>query len=387
MWYFTSPEIVFGEDSLSRLDEIVGNRALIVTDKTVVSLGHADLVKQRLSSVGIDCLLFDGVEPEPSIETAKKGAEIAQKFAPDWIVGLGGGSVIDAAKAIWVSYERPDINPDEINPFDDLGLRRKAKMIAIATTSGTGSDANWGLVLTEPVEGRKLVLGCREVQPDIAVVDPIFAMSMPPQLTADTGMDVLTHAIEGYISKWRNDFSDGLCLKAMQLVFQYLPVAYHDGGNAEAREKMHNAASLAGLGFGNSMLAITHSAGHALGAVFHIPHGRAVGLFLPYIINFTAEVSAARYAEIVHFLRLGDSEDGNAVAVLPEAIRRLMRSINQPLTIKDLGIDYDSFEKQLTRMVSHADMDTFTVTSPRIPTSEEFEKVFRCAYTGKDVDF
>ena len=387
MWYFISPEIVFGEDSLSRLDEITGNRALIVTDKTIVNLGFADLVKQRLAAVGIDCQLFDEVEPEPSIDTVKRGVEIVAELAPDWIVGLGGGSVIDVAKAIWVSYERPDVKPEEINPFEYLGLRRKARFIAIATTSGTGSDTNWGLVLTDSSEDRKLGLGCREVHPDIAIVDPVFVMSMPPQLTADSGMDALTQAIEAYTSRWRNDFSDGLCLKAMQLIFQYLPVAYSDGQNNEAREKMHNAASIAGLGFGNSMLAIAHSMGHALGSLFHIPHGRTVGLFLPYTIQFTAEVAADRYNEIVHFLRLGNNDGGNGAVTLVKAIRRLARSIDQPLTISELDISRDSFQESLPRLVSHANMDTQTVTSSRIPTSEEFEKLFCYAYDGKAVDF
>ncbi len=387
MWYFVSPEVAFGQDSVSRLDEIQGKRALIVTDKTIVKLGLGNLVQQHLSAAGIQCFFFDAVEPEPSLETVKKGAEMVNQVAPDWIVGLGGGSVIDVAKAIWIAYERPDIRSEEINPFGYLGLRQKARMIAIPTTSGTGSDCNWGIVLTDSAESRKLGLGSREVHPDISIVDPIFAASMPPRLTADSGMDVLTHAIEGYVSNWHNDFSDGLCLKAIQLVFQYLPRAFQDGKDTEAREKMHNAASIAGLGFGNSMAGIAHSAGHALGALFHIPHGRTVGLFLPYAIEFSAEVSAARYADIAQFLRLGNGPNSSAAAALASAVRRLMQNINQPMTIKDLGIGKEEFERLLDKLVSHADMDTQTVTSPRIPTSEQFMKLFRYAYAGTEVDF
>lgn len=387
MWYFISPEVVFGEDALSHLDELQGKRAFIVTDKNMINMGFSDQVKEHLSIAGIDCQIFSEVEPEPSIETVKRGAEVLRDYAPDWIVGLGGGSVIDAAKAIWVLYERPDIQPEEINPFDHLWLRRKARLIAIPTTSGTGSDTNWGLVLTDTAESRKLGLGCREIHADIAIVDPMFVMSMLPQLTADTGMDALTHAVEGYASGWKNDFSDGLCLKAIKLIFKYLPRAYHDGQDKEAREKMHNAASIAGLGFGNSMLAIAHSTGHALGALFHIPHGRTVGLFLPYTIEFAADISTDYYAEIAHFLKLEDTQGEKAVSSLVQAIRNLAQSIKQPLTIKDLGISRDNFKKSLPKLVSYADMDTQTVTSARIPTTDELEKMFLYAYDGKHVDF
>lgn len=387
MWYFVSPEIVFGEDALQRLTELEGKRAFIVTDKNMVTLGFVDQVKKYLSQAGIECGLFDEVEPEPSIETVKKGAEAMRRYAPDWVVGLGGGSVIDAAKAMWVLYERPDIEPAEINPFTPLGLRKKARLIAIPTTSGTGSEATWAIVLTETAEGRKLGLGNRETHADIAIVDPIFATIMPPQLTADTGMDVLTHAVEGYTSAWKNDFCDGLCLKAIQLVFQHLPRAYRNGQDKEAREKMHNAASIAGLGFGNSMAALAHSMGHSLGAVFHIPHGRAVGLFLPYTIEFTGNMAVDRYAEIAHFLRLKESEEAKAVASLTQAIRQLAHSINQPLSIKDLGISRDNFENSLANLVSNAEMDSQTVTSSRIPTTEEFERLFCYAYDGKSIDF
>jgi len=369
MWYFISPEIVYGEDALSRLDELEGKRTFIVTDKQIVSIGFADRVRERLSQAGMECRVYDEVESEPSIETVKKGAESARIYGPDWIVGLGGGSVMDAAKSIWVLYERPDIEPAEINPFAPLGLRKKARLITIPTTSGTGSDCNWGLVLTDTSEQRKLGLGSHEAHADIAIVDPVFVIGMSPQLTADTGMDALTHAIEGYTSNWKNDFCDGLCLKAVQLVFQYLPRSYHNGQDEEAREKMHNAASIAGLGFGNSMAGLAHSTGH------------------PYTIEFTATVAADYYAEIAHLLKLEHTEIEKAAFSLAQAVRQLAQNINQPLTIKDLGISNSSFENSLPKLVSNADMDTQTVTSARIPTTDEFEKLFRYAYDGKTVDF
>jgi alcohol dehydrogenase class IV len=387
MWYFISPEIVYGEDSLSRLEELKGKRALIVTDKQIESIGFVAQVRERLSQAGIDCRVYDEVESEPSIENVKKGAEAVRIYEPDWIVGLGGGSVMDAAKTMWVLYERPDVEPAEINPFVPLGLREKARLITIPTTSGTGSDCNWGLVLTDTSERRKLALGCHEAHADIAIVDPMFAIGMPPQLTADTGMDALTHAIEGYTSNWKNDFCDGLCLKAIQLVFQYLPRAYNNGQDEEAREKMHNAASIAGLGFGNSMAGLAHSTGHSLGAMFHIPHGRTVSLFLPYTIEFTATVAADYYVEIAYLLKLEHTKAEQAAFTLAQAVRQLAWNINQPLTIQSLGISRDSFESALPKLVSNADMDTQTVTSVRIPTTEEFEKLFRYAYDGKTVDF
>jgi len=386
MWYFVSPDVVFGEDAISHLDEITGKRALIITDINMVNMGFSEVVKKHLSMAGLEYQVFDSVESEPSVATVKKGAEVASSYRPEWIVALGGGSVMDAAKAIWVLYEKPDIQPEEINPFELLQLRQKARLITIPTTSGTGSDSNWGFVLTDTSESRKLALGCREVHADIAIVDPQFAAKMPPELTADTGMDALTHAIEGYTSGWKNDFSDGLCLKAIQLIFKYLPRAYRDGTDNEAREKMHNAASIAGLGFGNSMASIAHSTGHSLGALFHIPHGRAVGLFLPYAIEFAADISATSYREIAHLLEL-ETESISAAASLARAVKSLAQDINQPLKIKDLGISHDSFECSLSKLVSYADMDTQTVTAARVPTINEYEKLFRYAYDGKTVDF
>jgi alcohol dehydrogenase class IV len=387
MWYFVSPEVVFGEDALAHLDELVGKRALLVTDKNIVKAGFADRVLGHLKKAGIEYRTFDEVEPEPDLKLVEKGALIARDYKPDWLIGLGGGSAIDAAKAIWVLYERPDISPDQINPFEYLGLRKKAKLITIPTTSGTGSDTNWGLVLTDTVEKRKLGVGAREIHADLAIVDPVFAMSMSKQLTADTGMDALTQAIEAYTSRWKNDFSDGLSLKAIQLIFEYLPRAYSDGRDSVAREKMHNAASITGLAFGNSMAALAHSTGHAFGPIFKIPHGRAVGMFLPYAIEFSASVAQKDYAEIAHLLKLRNTEGQAAVNDLIYAIRELAKSIDQPLSIKDMGISRADFKTSLPTIVAHADMDTQTVTSARIPSTAEFERFFWCAYDGKTVDF
>jgi alcohol dehydrogenase class IV len=388
VWYFNSPEVIYGEDALSHLDTLQGERAFIVTDPTILKLGFVDMVKKHLNEARMQVKVFAAVEPDPSLQTVRRGAEIIRDFAPDWIVGLGGGSSIDAAKSMWILYERPDLHPAEINPFSDLGLRQKARLIAIPTTSGTGAEATWAIVLTDTEEKRKLGLGAREALADIAIVDPALAMNLPPQITADTGMDVLTHAVEGYTSAWRNDFCDGLCLKAIQLVFEYLPRAYANGSeDFEAREKMHNAACIAGLGFGNSMAALAHALGHALGGVFHVPHGRAVGLFLPYTIEFTIRGRATRYAEIARFLSLSAGDEAEGAASLVHAIHDLARQIDQPLTIRDLGIAQEDFEANLPKLVANAETDTSMVTSIRVPSTEQCEQLFRYAYEGKEIGF
>ena len=386
MWFFSSPEIVFGEDALSYLSEIEGHRAFIVTDQNMVRLGFVELVAEQLKQAGTEYQVFAEVEPDPSLETVKRGAQAALAYEPDWIVGLGGGSAMDAAKAVWVLYERPDMEPDEISPIETLGLRKKARLITVPTTSGTGAEATWALVLTDTKERCKLGLGSRENVADIAIVDPVFAAELPPQLTADTGMDALTHAVEGYTCTWRNDFSDGLCLKAIELVFDHLPRAY-EKGDREAREKMHNAACIAGLGFGNAMAALAHSLGHSLGAVFHVPHGRAVGLFLPYTIEFVVRGGGTHYAEIARFLGLPAESEEEGAASLASAIRGLIKRLGQPTTIGELGISSAEFEAGLTKLVENAENDSCAVTSPRIPSAEEFERLFRYAFEGMVVDF
>jgi alcohol dehydrogenase class IV len=386
MWFFNSPEIVYGEGALGYLSEIEGQRAFIVTDQNMVKLGFVDEVIGHLKEAGIETRVFAEVEPDPSLETVKRGAQAALAYEPDWIVGLGGGSPMDAAKAVWVLYERPDMEPDEINPIETLGLRRKARLITIPTTSGTGAEATWAIVLTDTEGQCKLGLGSRENMADIAIVDPMFAAALPPQLTADTGMDALIHAVEGYTCTWRNDFSDGLCLKALRLVFDYLPRAY-EKGDLEAREKMHNAACIAGLGFGNAMASLAHSMGHSLGTIFHVPHGRAVSLFLPYTIEFSVRGEETRYAEIARFLGLPAESEEQGAASLVSAIRGLLNRLGQPTTIGELGISRDEFEAGLTKLVENAGNDSMTITSPRIPSTEEFEQLFRYAYEGRNVDF
>jgi len=387
MWYFDSPRIVHGEDALSHLATIQGKKAFIVTDDNLARLGYVESVTQELAGAGIDSDIFAEVEPEPSVQTVLRGAELMRRFEPDWVIGLGGGSVMDAAKAIWILYERPDIAPEEINPFDTYNLRQKARLIAIPTTSGTGSEATWAIVLTDTVELRKMGLGTRECIPDIAIVDPQFVADLPATITADTGMDALTHAFEAYVNTWHNDYTDGLALQAIRLVFEYLSSAWENGDDGEAREHVHNAATIAGLACSNSLFALAHSLGHSLGAVFHIPHGRAVGMFLPYTIEYSAPAGCARYMDIARFLGRPAGNELEAGAALAAEVRTLARQIGQPASIAEAGVDRAAFEAQLETLIEHAESDTQTITSPRVPDLDEFERLFRYAYDGRCIDF
>jgi len=389
MWFFKSPEVVFGEEALGYLERLEGKRALIVTDEVIVGLGHADRVRRVLEGAGLKVEVFDRVEPNPSLETVQAGAAAMTAFQPDWIVGLGGGSPIDAAKAMWILYERPDMDPEGINPIEILHLRRKARLIAIPTTSGTGSDATWAVVLTNTAERRKLGLGSREDLPDIAIVDPSFVMAMPPRLTADTGMDALTHAFEGYTCVYRNDFSDGLCLIAARLVFNYLRRAYRDGTDVEARTKMHYAASIAGMGFGNSMASLAHGLGHSLGAVFHVPHGRAVSLFLPYVIEFCirGDPGTTCYGGLARFNDLPCSSEAEAASALAQAVRDLQKDLEQPTTLAACEITRQDLEKEMVLLVFNTGNDSSTVTSTRIPDDVEVRRLYEYALDGRPIDF
>jgi alcohol dehydrogenase class IV len=388
MWYFVVPEVVFGQDALSHLAELKGKSAFIVTDKNIVKLGLVDKVKEQLSQAEIQASVFDEVEPDPSLQTVQKGVALMNQYGPDLVVAVGGGSVMDAAKAMRVQYERPDIKPEEINPFiSDLGLGAKCKLVCIATTSGSGAEATFAVVLTDTADQRKLSLINREIVPDIAIVDPELARAMPPQITADTGMDVLTHAVEGFTCAWKNDFADGLCIKATQLIFEYLPRAVKDGNDMEAREKMHNAACIAGIGYINALAAMAHAAGHSLGALFHIPHGRAVGLFLPYTIEFIGEAREELWEEIAYAIKLEVPKGKKAATVLAQAIRRLARSINQPLSIQETGISLDSFNKAMEKLIDNVMADGTLIVSARIPNVAETEKFFGYVYEGKSIDF
>ena len=389
MWFFKAPECFFGEDALSQLEELTGKRAFIVTDANIQKLGFVEVVEQRLQEAGLETAVFSQVEPDPSLQTVMRGAQGMLDFEPDWVIGLGGGSCMDAAKAMWIVYERPDIDPAAISPLEDLGLRKKARLICIPTTAGTGSESNYAVVLTDTEAQRKLTLGSREATPDMAIVDPYFTMKLPASITADTGIDALSHAIEAFSCTWANDFTDGLCLKAAKMVFDYLPRAAANGGDDdEAREKMANAASIAGIVLGNSQVALAHAMGHSAGAVFkEVPHGRITAVFLPYTIEFVGNSGMGRYEDLSRYLGLSVNGETDAAQLLANAVRDLMKTVNLPVSLQEAGVDEDKLKQHLEMLVEHVEMDTNTLMSRRIPETEEVEQLFHYAFAGKSIDF
>ncbi|MCP4361792.1 MAG: iron-containing alcohol dehydrogenase [Chloroflexi bacterium] len=387
MWFFRAPESYFGEDALDQLNELTMQRVFIVTDENLVQLGHVQRVQDALPTA--DSHIFAEVEPDPSVKTIKRGANLMHEVGPDWIIGLGGGSCMDAAKAMWILYERPDLEPEEISPFETLNLRQKAHLICIPTTAGTGSEASHGIVLTDTEEQRKLTLGSREVTPDIAIVDPVFTAHLPQQITADSGIDALTHAVEAFSCNWANDFSDGLALQAARMVFDYLPRAVKNGADdEEAREKMANAAAIAGMTLGNSQVALAHAFGHSAGAVFHqIPHGRITAIFLPYTIQFVANGGVGRYGDLAMILGLPHEDEASAARQLAAAVCQLMQNIGQPTNLREVGISKDALDTNLSLLCDHVEMDANTLMSRRYPERDEIEQIFRYAFDGREVDF
>ncbi len=393
MWFFRSSTIVHGEDALQHLAELSGRRALIITDPNVRKVGLLDPALELLTQANMQTAIHDDVEPEPSLATIQHGAQIMQQFAPDWIVAIGGGSAMDAAKAMWVCYENPEIDLEALSPLEPIALRRKARLVAIPTTAGTGSEATWAFVITLPGDPpRKLGSGHPLAMPDLAIVDPRMTRTAPPRVTADSGMDALTQAIEGYLSTWANDYTDGLCLVATRLALDYLARAYHNPGDTAAQEKMANCAAIGGLGYINSMVGLAHSMGHALGAIFHLPHGRAVGLCLPYVIAFYASAARptevkTRFVELARFCGLRSGDEREAAQALIERIRALAGEIGQPLTIAEAGIAPADFERRLDALVDNAMNDTVIFASPRQPSADELRALFACAFHGRPVEF
>ncbi len=379
MWYFISPDIFFGEDALEKLRDVEGKQAFIVTDKVMMELGYVQKIQNLLD---MESVVFDEVEPDPSYETVIKGKEMIAKTESDVIIGLGGGSPMDAAKTIRVLYEMPDMEIESITPFTPLKIG-KTTLILIPTTSGTGSEATTAIVLTKKDEQRKTPTVNIKAGADIAIVDPSLAEALPPVVAANTGMDALSHAIDAYISEWKSDFADGLAIKAAEMIFQYLPRAYKDRNDREAKEKMHIAASIAGLAFGNSQAGLSHSLGHSLGAVFHLPHGKACGISLPYSLQFEAKEPEVMdlLAEFAYYLRIED------VAALVKKIFDLLTAIDIPHSLRETDISKEDFEARLDKLTENAGQDATAVTIKRTASNEEFRKLFECIYEGKEVDF
>ena len=379
MWWFVSPRIVFGDDAIELLENEKSERTLIVTDKRLNELGFIDTIKKYLKG---EVHVFDEVEPEPSIETAVKCSKFAKEIDADLIIALGGGSVMDVAKMTRILME-VEMDPEQITPFIDLrefGFEKKAKLIAIPTTSGTGAEVTWAMVLTNVKEKRKILAANREATPDIAILDYRFVEKLPPKLVAGTGLDALSHAIEGFVSPWKNDFSDAMCEKAVELIFKYLEKSYK--GDREARIKMHHAATIAGLGFGNSQAGVVHSMGHAFGALFKVHHGISVGLFLPYVLQYYLQDANAKgmLDELARKAGIKDAEN------LIDEIFNLMKSIDAPTKASEI-VEEKAYFDSIDDLVEHAMSDACIVTSPRCPDNKEMRGLFECAFYGKRVDF
>lgn len=409
MQWFRIPQRVYFEPGstqyLEKMPDI--SRAFIVTDPAMVELGYVNRVLYYLRKRRdyVHSKVFSQVEPDPSIETVKRGTAEMNEFKPDVIIALGGGSAMDAAKAMWLFYEYPETDFTALRlKFMDIRKRtykfpklgRKTKMVAIPTTSGTGSEVTSFTVISDNEKNTKYPLADYELTPDVAIIDPDFVMTVPPRITADTGMDVLTHAIEAYVSVMASDYTDAMAMKAIQLVFEYLPRAYRDGSDRRAREKMHNASCIAGMAFTNAFLGINHSMAHKLGGEFNIPHGRANAILLPYVIEYNAQkptkftsfpkyehyIADEKYAEIAKYLGLPASTTEEGVASLVKAIRDLMKELDMPATIAECGISRDAYEAKVEKLADNAFEDQCTTANPRMPLVKELEEIYWRAYTG-----
>ncbi|WP_338880426.1 iron-containing alcohol dehydrogenase [Clostridium perfringens] len=385
---FTLPrDIYHGKDSLKVLKSLEGKKAFIVIGGgSMKRFGFLDKVLSYLKEANMETKVFEGVEPDPSVETVMKGAKEMEEFNPDWIVSIGGGSPIDAAKAMWIFYEYPDFTFEKaIVPFGLPKLRRKAKFVAIPSTSGTATEVTAFSVITDYKAKIKYPLADFEITPDIAIVDPSLAETMPEKLVAHTGMDALTHAIEAYTASLRSNFTDPLALKAIEMVNMHLVNSYK--GDMEARGEMHEAQCLAGMAFSNALLGIVHSMAHKVGAVFHIPHGCANAIFLPYVIKYNRKACEDRYAQIARHIGLKGESERELTDALIDLINKFNKELNIPSSMKEYGIDENEFKANLKFIAHNAVLDPCTGSNPREIDDETMEKLYTCAYYGSDVDF
>ena len=402
---FTLPrDLYHGKDALESLKTLPGKKAIVVVGGgSMKRFGFLDKVEAYLKEAGMEVQLFEGVEPDPSVETVMKGAKAMQEFKPDWIVAVGGGSPIDAAKAMWVFYEYPDTKfEDLITPFSFPTLRTKAKFCAISSTSGTATEVTAFSVITDYAKGIKYPLADFNITPDVAIVDPALAATMPKKLTAHTGMDAMTHAIEAYVSTLHCEYTDPLALHAIEMINEYLVASYN--GDLDARAKMHDAQCLAGMAFSNALLGIVHSMAHKTGAAFadygaHIIHGAANAMYLPKVIAFNAkdETAKKRYGVIADFMGLGGETLDEKVANLITYLRGMNDALNIPHCIKNYGPDSypteqgfvpeEVFLERLPEIAKNAIADACTGSNPRQPSQEEMEKLLKCCYYDTEVDF
>ena len=402
---FTLPrDIYHGKGALEALKTFEGKRAIIcVGGGSMKRGGFLQKVEDYLKEAGMEVELFEGIEPDPSVETVMKGAEAMQKFQPDWIVAIGGGSPIDAAKAMWIKYEYPETTfEDMCKVFGLPKLRTKAKFCAISSTSGTATEVTAFSIITDYQKGIKYPIADFEITPDVAIVDPDLAHTMPKKLVAHTGMDAMTHAVEAYVSTANCDYTDPLAIHAIEMIQDNLVKSYNE--DMDARDKMHNAQCLAGMAFSNALLGIVHSMAHKTGAVFadlgaHIIHGAANAMYLPKVVAFNAkdETAKKRYGVIADYMHLGGSNDDEKVDLLIKYLRKMNDDLNIPHSINHYGADglpadqgfvpEDVFLERLHDIAANALLDACTGSNPRQPSQEEMEKLLKCCYYDTEVDF
>ena len=403
MGRFTLPrDLYHGTGSLETLKTLTGKKAIVVVGGgSMKRFGFLDKAVAYLKEAGMEVELFEGVEPDPSVETVMKGAEAMRKFQPDWIVAMGGGSPIDAAKAMWVFYEYPDTTFEEIiTPFSFPTLRTKAKFCAIPSTSGTATEVTAFSVITDYHKGIKYPLADFNITPDVAIVDPELAETMPKKLVAHTGMDAMTHAIEAYVSTLHCNYTDPLALHAIKMIHNNLKKSYD--GDMEARAAMHDAQCLAGMAFSNALLGIVHSMAHKTGAAYtgdHIIHGCANAMYLPKVIKYNSknEEAANRYAEIASFIGLSGATTEEKVDSLIAELRSMNDQLDIPQGIKNYGksgvkadtsiIDEKEFLEKLPEVAKNAIADACTGSNPPQPSQEEMEKLLKACYYDTEIDF
>ena len=402
---FTLPrDIYHGKGSLETLKTLEGKRAMIcVGGGSMKRNGFLDRAVEYLKEAGMEVQLYEGIEPDPSVETVMKGADAMLKFQPDWIIAMGGGSPIDAAKAMWIKYEYPDVTfEDMCKVFGLPKLRKKAHFCAIPSTSGTATEVTAFSIITDYSKGIKYPIADFEITPDVAIVDPDLAETMPKKLVAHTGMDAITHAIEAYVSTAHCDYSDPLALHAIKMIEHDLIDSYN--GDMAKRDSMHNAQCLAGMAFSNALLGIVHSMAHKTGAAFadygsHIIHGAANAMYLPKVIAYNAKNPEAfdRYAEISDFMGLGGNSKEEKIQLLITYLRGMNDKLNIPHSINHYGADSypaeqgfvpeNVFLERLPEIAKNAIADACTGSNPRQPSQEEMEKLLKCCYYDTEVDF
>ena len=407
-WFKVPEKIYFEAGSIQYLEKMPDiSRAFIVTDPSMVELGYVDkiLYYLRKRKEYVHSEIFSDVESDPSFDTIHRGVKLMQEFKPDVVIALGGGSPIDAAKGMWLFYEHPEADPEGMKlkfmdirkrtyKFPKLGI--KSKMVAIPTTSGTGSEVTSFAVITDKNQNKKYPLADYELTPDVAIVDPDLVMSLPKTITADTGMDVLTHAIESYVSNMASDYTDGLAEKAVELVFKNIREAYNNGSNKEAREKMHNASTIAGMAFTNAFLGINHSLAHKIGAEFHLPHGRINAILLPYVIRYNSQIPTKfvsfpkyeyfiadqKYADLSRRMNFPAYTNEEGVNSLIEEIKKLNNDLNIPKSFKEAGIDEQEFLAKVDILADRAFEDQCTTANPRLPLVSELKQILLDSYYG-----